>query len=162
MAAGLSMREEDVEPLRQALNADCGLAQKDFVPMVHIDVPMPLSYASLELARELDRLEPYGTGNPKPLFAQKGVRLVRARRIGAKQNFARFTVEAEGRCQELLFFRDLEEFCASLEEKHGAGSAERLFTMGGSYEMGITYQLGINRYRGREELQLTIQNFFFV
>jgi len=162
MAAGLSMRIEDVEPLRQALNADCGLTREDFVPLVHIDVPMPICYASMELARELERLEPYGTGNPKPLFAQKGVRLVRGRRIGARQNFARFTVEADGRHQDLLFFGDLEEFCGCLEEKHGPDSARRLFSVGGSYEMGITYQLGINRYRGREELQLTIRNFYFV
>lgn len=162
MAAGLSMREEDVEPLRKALNLDCGLTREDFAPLVHIDVPMPISYASMELAKELEKLEPYGTGNPKPLFAQKGVYLIRGRRIGAKQNFARFTVEADGRRQELLFFGDLEEFCGGLEEKHGPGSARRLFDEGGCYEMGITYQLGINRYRGREELQLTIQNFYFV
>lgn len=162
MAAGLSMKEEDVEPLRQALNAGCGLTPEDFVPKVHIDVPMPLSYASMELARELEKLEPYGTGNPKPLFAQKGVFLKKGRRIGAKQNFARFTVESEGVCRELLFFGDLEAFCRSLEERHGPGSAERLFAAGGSYEMGIAYQLGINRYRGREELQFTIQNFYFV
>lgn len=162
MAAGLSMREEDVEPLRQALNLGCGLTREDFAPLVHIDVPMPISYASMELAKELEKLEPYGTGNPKPLFAQKGVYLIRGRRIGAKQNFARFTVEADGRRQELLFFGDLEEFCGGLEEKHGPGSARRLFDEGGCYEMGIAYQLGINRYRGREELQLTIQNFYFV
>lgn len=162
MAAGLSMREEDVEPLRKALNLDCGLTREDFAPLVHIDVPMPISYASMELAKELEKLEPYGTGNPKPLFAQKGVYLIRGRRIGAKQNFARFTVEADGRRQELLFFGDLEEFCGGLEEKHGPGSARRLFDEGGCYEMGIAYQLGINRYRGREELQLTIQNFYFV
>ncbi len=162
MAAGLSMREEDVEPLRRALNADCGLSREDFIPLVHIDVPMPIDYASMELARELQKLEPYGTGNPRPLFAQKGLRLISGRRMGAKQNFARFTVETEGRFRELLFFGDLEKFCACLEEKHGAGSARRLFSGEGSYEMGITYQLGINRYRGREELQLTIQNFYFV
>ncbi len=162
MAAGLSMKEEDVEPLRQALNAGCGLTSEDFVPRVHIDVPMPLSFANMELARELEKLEPYGAGNPRPLFAQKGVILKRGRRFGAKQNFARFTVEAEGVCRELLFFGDLEAFCRSLEERHGPGSAERLFAAGGGYEMGIAYQLGINRYRGREELQFTIQNFYFV
>ena len=162
MAAGLSMKEEDVEPLRQALNAGCGLTSEDFVPRVHIDVPMPLSFANMELARELEKLEPYGAGNPRPLFAQKGVILKRGRRFGAKQNFARFTVEAEGVCRELLFFGDLEAFCRSLEERHGPGSTERLFAAGGGYEMGIAYQLGINRYRGREELQFTIQNFYFV
>lgn len=171
MAAGLSMREEDIEPLRQALNADCGLTQEDFAQKVHIDVPMPVGYADMELARQLQSLEPCGTGNPRPLFAQRGLRLLRGRRIGAKQNFARLTALAEGKRQELMYFGDLEEFCRRLEERHGRGSAETLFdtdTLGSAhlqppgYEIDITYHLGINRYRGHEELQYVIQNFHFV
>lgn len=171
MAAGLSMREEDIEPLRQALNADCGLTQEDFAQTVHIDVPMPVGYADMELARQLQSLEPCGTGNPRPLFAQRGLRLLRGRRIGAKQNFARLTVLTEGKRQELMYFGDLEEFCRRLEERHGRGSAETLFdtdTLGSAhsispgYEIDITYHLGINRYRGHEELQYVIQNFRFV
>lgn len=171
MAAGLSMREEDIEPLRQALNADCGLTQEDFAQTVHIDVPMPVGYADMELARQLQSLEPCGTGNPRPLFAQRGLRLLRGRRIGAKQNFARLTVLTEGKRQELMYFGDLEEFCRRLEERHGRGSAETLFdtdTLGSAhskspgYEIDITYHLGINRYRGHGELQYVIQNFRFV
>lgn len=162
MAAGLSMRKEDVEPLRQALNADCGLSQEDFIPLVHIDVPMPLMCANIELARELEKLEPYGTGNPKPLFAQKDICLLRGRKIGAKQNFARLTAADERARYELMFFGDLGEFCRLLDEKHGQGSAESLFSAGGSYRMNITYQLGVNRYRGREEVQMVVQNFYFV
>lgn len=164
MAAGLSMREEDVEPLRRALNEECGLSEEDYIPLIHIDIPMPIEYASVELARELERLQPYGTGNPKPLFAQKGVRLLRGRRIGAKQNFARLTVQAGEIRRELMFFGDLEEFSLRLEERHGQGSAERLFEGGsvGGYEMNITYQIGLNHYQGREELQILVQNFYFV
>lgn len=171
MAAGLSMREEDIEPLRQALNADCGLTQEDFAQTVHIDVPMPVGYADMELARQLQNLEPCGTGNPRPLFAQRGLRLLRGRRIGAKQNFARLTVLTEGKRQELMYFGDLEEFCRRLEERHGRGSAETLFdtdtlesahSISPGYEIDITYHLGINRYRGHEELQYVIQNFRFV
>lgn len=165
MAAGLSMRREDVEPLRQALNTDCGLTQEDFALTVHIDVPMPTRYADMRLARELECLEPCGTGNFRPLFAQKGLRLLSGRRIGAKQNFARLTALAEGVRQELMFFGDLEEFCQRLEERHGTGSAEKFFAIGaesGGYEMNITYHLGINRYQGREEVQFVIQNFHFV
>ncbi len=162
MAAGLSMKEEDVEPLRQALNADCGLTAEDYIPQIHIDVPLPVSYATIELARELEKLEPYGVGNPKPLFAQKGLRLLGGRRIGAKQQFARLTVEGDGVRREMMFFGEIADFCGRLEEMYGSGSAERLFTTGGNYEMAAAYQLGINRYRGREELQLILQNFFFV
>lgn len=162
MAAGLSMREEDVESLKEALNTTCGLTEEDFIPIVHIDVPMPMSYAGLELARELERLEPYGVGNPKPLFAQKGVHLIRGWRIGAKQQYARFSVEAEGIRYEMMFFGDLEAFCSGLNQRYGSDSTEKLFTVGGDFEAAFTYQLGINRYRGKEELQLLIQNFDFV
>ncbi len=72
LAAGLSMREEDIEPLRAALNNKCTLTEDDFIPRVHIDVAMPMGYADEALAGELALLEPFGTGNPKPLFAQKG------------------------------------------------------------------------------------------
>lgn len=41
LAAGLSMREEDIEPLRVALNKNCTLTEDDFIPRVHIDVAMP-------------------------------------------------------------------------------------------------------------------------
>ncbi len=71
LAAGLSMHEEDIEALRTALNEGSGLSDEDFIPKVHIDVPMPLVYADESLVMELERLEPFGVGNPKPLFAQK-------------------------------------------------------------------------------------------
>ena len=50
------MEEENIEPLRAALNEDCGLTEEDFIPKVHIDVPMPLDYGGEELAEELERL----------------------------------------------------------------------------------------------------------
>ena len=73
LAAGLSMREEDIEPLRAALNKKCTLTEDDFIPKVHIDVAMPMGYADDALAGEFALLEPFGTGNPRPLFAQKGL-----------------------------------------------------------------------------------------
>lgn len=71
LAAGLSMREEDIEPLRTALNEKCTLMEDDFIPRVHIDVAMPMGYADDALAGELALLEPFGTGNPKPLLHRR-------------------------------------------------------------------------------------------
>ena len=92
MAAGLSMKEEDIEDLRREINEKCMLCREDFIPKVHIDVPMPLEYASQALAEELELLEPFGVGNPKPLFAQKELMFLSGVRMGAKKNFARFRV----------------------------------------------------------------------
>lgn len=160
LAAGLSMAEENVECLRRRLNENCSLQEDDFIPIVHIDVPLPLQYADEGLARELERLEPFGMGNPRPLFAQKNLRFLAASRMGAAGNCARFRVKTPvGSTESLVLFSKLEEFEKALEEKYGEESVERLYAGEGDYEMSVVYRLGFNVYRGRMEKQLIIQNF---
>ncbi len=175
LAAGLSLKKENLEDLKKALNDKADLAEEDFAPTVHIDVPMPMSYASLEFARELQLLEPFGVGNPKPLFAQKDVVFVGAKRIGASGNYARFCVLVEHgnsygreanftrggdyRREDLMYFGDLDGFCSFLDEKYGGGSAEALFAGGAEFQVSITYQVGVNSFRGRDTLQYIMQNY---
>ena len=105
MAAGLSMREEDVEPFRQKINEICTLTEDDLQEKIHIDVPMPVSYVSFRLVEELELLEPFGTGNPKPVFAQKDLKFVSARALGKAGNVLRFTVEdSEQKRWEMMYF----------------------------------------------------------
>lgn len=160
LAAGLSMREEDIESLRRDMNARSGLKQEDFIPKVHIDVPMPLSYADGELAKQLELLEPFGVGNPRPLFAQKQLTFLRGYKMGAKQNCARYLVRTpEGAEKQLVFFGDLERFGAFLEEKYGKDSAARLYDAGAAFEVSAVYQLSLNTYRGKTEPQLVMQYY---
>ncbi|MCM1045068.1 MAG: single-stranded-DNA-specific exonuclease RecJ [Candidatus Gastranaerophilales bacterium] len=162
LAAGLSMREEDIEALRRALNEDCGLAEEDFAPRVHIDVPMPLSYADEELAEELALLEPFGVGNPKPLFAQKELTFLSGVKMGANKNFARYRVRTpEGMEAQMVFFGDLERFEAFLDEKYGPGSGEALYERGAgrAYSVSAAYQLSLNTYRGQTEVQFIMQHY---
>ncbi len=160
LAAGLSMREEDIEPLRAALNEKSGLTEDDFVARVHIDVPMPISYAEESLARELTRLEPFGVGNPKPLFAEKEICFLAGYKMGANGNFARFRVRTpSGQSAQLVFFGDLERFGTFLNEKYGLGSEEALYAGKGNFMVSVTYQLGLNTFRGKTELQFVMQNY---
>ena len=145
------------------MNENAKLTEDDFVPRVHIDVPMPMEYASYNLAKELELLEPFGVGNSKPLFAQKDISFVGAKRIGANGNYARFTVEVmvKGypRRLDLMYFGDVDGFCTFLNEKYGVGSADNLFAGKGGYQVSVTYQIGINSFRGRESLQYIMQNY---
>ena len=160
LAAGLSMEEKNVEALRQALNGDSGLTAEDFIPRVHIDVPMPISYATEALAVELERLEPFGVGNPKPLFAQKDLTFLAGYKMGANKNFARFRVRTpEGTVEQLVYFGDLEKFGAFLQEKYGPGSEDALYAARGEFKVSVVYQLGLNTFRGRTELQFVMQNY---
>lgn len=160
MAAGLSMREEDVEELRRELNERCTLGPEDFVPKVHIDVPMPIDYADEGFADQLELLEPFGVGNPKPLFAQKELVFLSGYKMGANKSCARFRVRTPGGAErELVYFGDLETFGSFLDEKFGAGSQDALYKGRGGFPVSVAYQLGKNTYRGRTQLQYVMRHY---
>ena len=142
MAAGLSMKEEDIGALRRELNEKCALQPEDFIPKVHIDVPMPLDYADERIAEELELLEPFGVGNPRPLFAQKELIFRGGYKMGANKTCARYRVTTPGGAEkQLVFFGDLEAFGNFLEEKYGAGAVEALYSGRGNFPVSVAYQL---------------------
>lgn len=160
MAAGLSMKEENIESLRRELNEKCGLKEDDFAAKVHIDVPMPLDYGNEALADELELLEPFGVGNPRPLFAQKNLIFLSGYKMGANKTCARYTVETpQGIKKQLVYFGDLERFGHFLDEKYGPGSEEALYAGRAGLEVSAVYQLGKNTYKGKTELQYIMQYY---
>ncbi len=161
MAAGVSMPRENVERFRRYLNEHCGLSEEDLEEKIHIDVPMPMSYVTPELVRQLSVLEPFGNGNPKPVFAQKNLRLVRGRILGKNGSVGRYTVEdQEGRRFEMLYFGDLEVWHAFLRANFGQDACERLYGgSGGSMRIHVIYYPELDVYQGRERLQMIMQDY---
>ena len=86
MAAGLSIKEENIEAFRRQLNENCTLTEEDLRPKIVIDVPMPVSYITKELVEQISLLEPFGKGNTKPVFAQKGLRVLDSSILGKNKN----------------------------------------------------------------------------
>jgi single-stranded DNA-specific DHH superfamily exonuclease len=149
-----------VECFRTKLNQLCNLCEEDFVSKISIDMLMPLSYPTLEFAKELEHLEPFGVGNPKPLFAQKQVCFRRGTYMGAKKNAARFEVSTpQNTKHQLVYFGDLGELQAMLDECFGAGSGKQLFEQPCNYSLDIIYQVSVNTYRGQESVQFQLKHF---
>lgn len=164
MAAGLSLAdEEDVERFRRTLNQNCTLTEEDFEEVVHIDVPMPLSYVSKAFIKELSYLEPFGVGNPKPLFAQKNVSLLRGRILGKNKNVGKYMIaDEEGNFFDMIYFGDLESFDKFLAEKFGENTRQRLYA--GHLEkrealISMVYYPDLNYYAGRESIQIVMQYY---
>lgn len=147
MAAGLSLREEDVDAFRAELNRRARLTEDDFVPKIWIDVPMPMEYVSEQLVHELELLEPFGQGNEKPQFAQKDIRIRSVRVLGKNRNAVKVSmITPEGTPMEGMIFADGDAF---LEE------------MGDCRNMDVIYYPGINEYNGSRSLQVVIKEYRF-
>lgn len=159
MAAGLSLTEENIPVFAEKINEICTLTEEDFIPRVHIDVPMPFACGDKKLARELELLEPFGVANPKPLFARKDVNFVSAVKLGKSGNFTKFIMEENEQRFEGIYFGDFSRFEETADARYGVGAARKLFEQKCSYRLSVTYQIGINSFRGKEEVQLILQNF---
>lgn len=161
MAAGLSMPEENIEELRQTLNRNCRLSDEDFIEKILIDVPMPLSYIRMDFVRQLQVLEPFGNGNPKPVFARKNIHILHGRILGKNENVGKYRIQdEEGNLFEMIYFGDLSKWHAFLEEAFGKKEREKLYHEG-SREIVIqmVYYPDINVYQGKESLQIVMQDY---
>ena len=145
MAAGLSIEEENIEKFRRQLNENCTLTEEDLRTKVVIDVPMPVSYITKELIEQISLLEPFGKGNTKPIFAQKGLRVLDSSIIGKNKNVVKLKLlDPQGVTMEGIYFGEAEDFANFIRQKD---------------TISVTYYPEINRFRGRESLQIIIQNY---
>jgi len=160
MAAGLSMAKENLEPFRKALNENAKLTEDDLVSKVHIDMELPLGEVSKELVEDMEKLEPFGVANSKPIFAQKDVTFTAGYFFGKTQTYARFTVKcADGTARTLVYFGDLDRFREFMDGKYGAGSYDSLFERRETFRMHIAYQVGLNTYQGQTSVQYFLHSF---
>jgi single-stranded-DNA-specific exonuclease len=75
-AAGIAIRADRIEEFRRRLNehAAARLTADDLEPQVHIDLELAPEAVTFGFARELDALEPFGAGNPRPVFVTRNLR----------------------------------------------------------------------------------------
>lgn len=162
MAAGFSLKEENIVPLRKALNENSTLTREDLVPKVTIDVPMPVDYLYEELVEQLELLEPFGKGNEKPVFADRNLEIENLRVLGKEGRVIRMRLKsASGTSMDAVYFGDLENLRLSLEEKYGKVVAED--TVAGRCihhaSLHFIYYPEIDHYYSTPRLQLKITGF---
>ncbi len=155
MAAGLSIREENTGLLRRMLNDNSSLTPKDMVRKFRADMQLNLNGATLEFAKELEMLEPYGNGNPRPLFVERDLRIVKKQVLGRNRNVLKLSVapesafNGEGLCdwgalREAIIYGEADEISQSLE---------------GKKDIMLMYELSVNVYMGNENVQLVVRDW---
>ncbi len=101
-ACGFAMPSANVEDLRVKLDAFARtrLTLADFDPTLDLDAELDLTEITPELFHALELLEPYGMGNPEPIFAAHGVQLAAPPRI-LKDKHIKLKVRAGAEAREL-------------------------------------------------------------
>jgi single-stranded-DNA-specific exonuclease len=77
-AVGFSMPSQNISELRSRMDAfaRARLELKDFEPVLRVDAELPLPQVTPKFYEVVERMEPFGVGNPEPVFAARGVRLL--------------------------------------------------------------------------------------
>lgn len=162
MAAGLTLSAGNLAAFSQEME-DHARREHPVMPVltVGVDTQLMAGEATLENARLLERLEPFGCQNPQPVFALLGVRVNNITPMGKEKNHLRFTIEQRGVVLPAVLFRvspqafpigagELADCAVNLTvDRFGGGERVKLqvvsirphgFDMAGKLRLGAAYQ----------------------
>ncbi len=109
-AAGITIRHERISELRRRLNehaASC-LTEDDLKPGVQVDAELPAEAISFQFAKELSALEPFGAGNPRPVFVTRNLRIMSEPRVMKERHLKMHLVGASNRPIEAVWWNCME------------------------------------------------------
>ena len=161
MAAGLSMREEDIDKLREQLNQKAELSEEDMAEVVRLDAVLPMSYFTVDTIRQLSVLEPCGKSNTKPVFADRNIKITRAGIVGVNRNVLKLhLLDSKGNPVAGVYFGEVEKFLTFLSEKFGSEEVDAaMHGKGNSIQFAAVYEPAVDTYSGRESVQAIIRCF---
>ena len=142
-AAGMTIREANVDAFRKRFNAACQglIGEEDLGPVHTVDAWISLADADQALIDSVDALRPLGLGNPTPIWGVKGVRILgQPKLVGS--NHLKLTVACGATQMDAI----------------GFGMAGRKF---GRAEHDLLFQVQQNTYMGKDTIQLSLKDFKF-
>lgn len=142
-AAGFTVPTTNLPQLEKQLFtlAEAQLAGLDLRPHIDIDAEVSLSDLTGETFKQIQRLAPFGSGNPLPAFVSRHVEIVDQRHIGSRNEHMGLKLKQEGIVWDAIGFR--------------FGSRAQEITA----FMDIAYNLDIDRWNGAERLRLKLLDF---
>jgi single-stranded-DNA-specific exonuclease len=143
-AAGLSIEADRLPEFSEAFAAIAAqkLTDDDVVPRCRVDAVVGLSELSVEAAKGIEALAPFGSGNPEPIFASQ-VLTAKSRVVPSRR---------EGQPGHLKLAFD----CAPHLDAIGFGMGDRLSLAEGHVD--LAYQVSIDEWNGREKLSLKLKD----
>jgi single-stranded-DNA-specific exonuclease len=148
MAAGFTVAADRLGALRDFLVARAAqdIADGDLVPELAVDGMLAPGAATPDLVALLERLAPFGTGNPEPRFALGNLRVLRAEVVGGAHLRCVLGDGGGNTRLKAMAFRALDsDLGAALLQGQGQG-------------FHVAGHLRADRWQGRDEVQLLIDD----
>lgn len=163
MAAGLSIKEENIELFRIKLNEVTNLTKDDLIPKIRIDNRLPFKDIDFTLIEQLKILEPFGKGNSSPILAEKNVPIEKISILGENKNTLKFRCRIQGTNKYIdgICFNKVEEFIEQLKEVYGE-SYQYILENPCGLKMDLIFSPSINEYKNNVSIQIRINNFKIV
>lgn len=139
LAAGVSVKLENVDLFRKKIN-EYALSVKPSFPSLNIDFRLNPAGMSVDMAFAIKTLEPFGMGNPTPVFGIFGVTLEKITAIGGGKHIKLLCRKNGNAFQALLFGVTPEQFC---------------FVLGDVIDLAVT--LDTNLYQGQYNLSVQVK-----
>lgn len=142
VAAGLGVNENSIDEFSKKINkyADGVLTENDMIPSVKVDCILTEHSLSLNMAKVISMLEPYGMGNERPVFVLKNAEVINVSAVGADKKHLRMRIVGNGVPVGCIGF--------------GFGEYADMLKPGS--RVHIAFRFDINNYQGTENLQLQI------
>ena len=144
MAAGFSMDKKYLYKLRKFLNDECNLTQDDFIKKTYIDCEVPIKYINIDMIKNIEKIEPFGNGIERPIFAAKKVNFKILNVYGDKKNVIKLLISQENINIKAVLFMDYDEFNNLIKDRE---------------YIDILYFPTINEYNGYVNIELNIKDF---
>ena len=161
MAAGLSIKKEYIDKLRETMNVNCALTDEEMSPLIYIDKQLAIHDSSLSLAEAINSLQPFGKANPKPIFADKNILISRVNLFGKNKQVLNLVCYKHNNANKIniISFSDKERFQEVVITAYGEEAWTALLQGRGLISADIVYNLNVNDYNGEVSLQLRLIDF---
>ena len=161
MAAGLSIKEENIDKLREKLNENSMLKDEDLIKKIKIDCVLPLDQINFRVIEDLEKLEPFGKGNEKALFGIKDVNVIKAQILGKNGNVLKLKLKSNSdKIFNGIYFGNIEEFEQTVCDKYNSEELSKLYDgIFNDVKLDFVFYPNINEYNGNVSIQIVIQNY---
>lgn len=160
MACGFSIKKEFLEGFKEDLNKNAKLTKDDLTKKIYIDYPLKFSQINMDLFTNLKRFEPYGTGNEKPIFGNKDVKIIDIAFFGTNKNVIKLTLDDGTAIIKAVLFKDGDDFLSGLSNAYGKEAVLSLLKKTNkNIKIDLIFSLEINNFRGNSNIELRVKSY---